>query len=176
MALTQEGTRASQGYDQRFDDPALRCSPANILFGWTHDQHVNEIVQTPDRLVLRYGYMDFSRTIDLKATQHPRTVAPGLGGHAIGRWDGDVLEVDTVGFAPGVLIPIAGILHSERLHVVERFTLDPAAGTLTRSYRAEDPRYLAEPYTGTDVMRRSSEAPAAYGCVELSGKNNQRPR
>ena len=36
--------------------------------------------------------------------------------------------VDTVGFAPGVLSP--PILHTDRLHVVERFSLDPAGPTL----------------------------------------------
>ena len=131
-------------------------------------------MQRGDEIVLRYGYMDLVRTIHMNAV-HPRTVVPSLGGHSVGRWDGDVLEVDTVGFAPGVLIPIAGILHSDRLHVVERFAVDPAAKTLTRTYRAEDPLYLKTPYVGTDVMTRTSEPYTAYNCVELSGRNNIRP-
>ena len=81
----------------------------------------------------------------------------------------------TIKVTPGVLIPIVGVMHSEDLHVVERFTLDPTANTLTRTFRAEDPRFLHTPYVGVDVMRLSSEPYSRYNCVELSGKNNIRP-
>ena len=43
------------------------------------------------------------RTIHMNMTEHPKTIEPSLTGHSIGRWDGDVLAVDTVGFAPGML-------------------------------------------------------------------------
>ena len=146
-----------------------------MLFrSWTHDQHVNEIVQRDGEIGLRYGYMDLVRTVHMNAA-HPRTTAPSLTGHSIGRWDGDVLEVDTVGFAPGVLVPIVGLLHSDRLHVVERFTSHPVAGSLTRTFRADDPLFLETPYVGTDVMTRTTEPFTPYNCVELSGRNNLRP-
>lgn len=172
---TAAGARAPKSYDQRFDDPAIKCSPGNILFGWTHDQHVNEIIQQGNEITLQYGYMDFTRTIHMHVAQ-PRTIQPSLAGHSTGTWDGDVLVVDTIGFAPGVLIPISGLMHSAQMHVVERFTLDPVAMTLTRAYRAEDPGYLMSPYTGTDVMRLSDEPARRYNCVELSGANNVRPK
>ena len=74
---TAAGVAAAARYDQRFDDPATTCSPANILFGWTHDQHVNEIVQRDGEIGLRYGYMDLVRTVHMNAA-HPRTTAPSL--------------------------------------------------------------------------------------------------
>ena len=37
--------------------------------------------------------------------EHPGDVEPSRAGHSIGRWENDVLVVDTVGFAPGVLSP-----------------------------------------------------------------------
>jgi hypothetical protein len=172
---TAAGALAAAKYDQRFDDPAIKCSPANILFGWTHDQHVNEIIQKGNVVTLQYGYMDFVRTVHLNAA-HPRTIPSSTGGHSTGTWDGDVLVVDTIGFAPGVLIPLAGLMHSGQMHVVERFTVDPVARTLTRAYRAEDPSYLMSPYTGTNAMRLSDEPAVPYNCVELSGTNNLRPK
>jgi len=60
------------------------------------------------------------------------------------------------------------------MHIVERFTFDPAAKTLTRVYTAEDPLYLKAPYTGQDVQMISDEPYVPYNCVELSGKNNIR--
>ena len=130
----------------------------------------------PDaEIVLQYGYMDFVRTIHMNAS-HPTAIAPTTAGHSTGTWDGDLLVVDTVGFAPGVLIPISGVMHSDRMHVVERFSVDPNAHTLTRAYRVEDSLYLTAPYTGTDVMLLSKEPFVPYNCVELSGRNNLRPR
>ena len=58
-----------------------------------------------------------------------------------------MLVVDTVAFQPGVLN--APVRHGDKLHVVERFTLDPKTTKLTRAYTAEDPDYLKGQYTGS---------------------------
>ena len=174
-AQTTAGATAAKLYDQRFDDPAIKCNPANIIFGWTHDQNVNRITQGKDEIVLTYGYMDFVRTIHMNMTEHPKKITPSTGGHSIGKWEGDVLVVDTIGFLPGVLIPLSGLMHSDQLHVVERFSVDNSAGTLTREYRGEDPLYLQAAYTGKDVQSLSAKPYTSYNCVELSGKNNIRP-
>jgi hypothetical protein len=173
---TDAGKAAAKNYDQPFDDPAIKCDPANILFGWVHDRHVNDIIQNDNEITMKYGYMDFVRTIHLNQASHPKNITPSRGGHSIGKWDGDVLVVDTVGFSPGVLIPIIGVMSSNQMHIVERFTVDPNAKTLTREYTAEDPLYLKGPYTGRDFMELSSEPYVPYNCVELSGKNNIRPK
>jgi hypothetical protein len=173
---TPAGALAAKNYDQPFDDPAIKCDPANILFGWVHDRHVNDIIQRDDEITLKYGYMDLVRTIHMNQAEHPKNITPSRGGHSIGKWDGDVLVVDTVGFSPGVLIPIIGVMSSNQMHIVERFTFDPNAKTLTRAYHAEDPLYLKGPYTGQDVMALSDEPYVPYNCVELSGKNNIRSK
>jgi hypothetical protein len=172
---TEAGKTAAAKYDQPFDDPAIKCDPANILFGWVHDRHVNEIKQTDKEITLTYGYMDFVRTIHMDRTEHPKNAKPSRGGDSLGKWDGDTLVVDTMDFLPGVLIPINGVMHSGQTHIVERFTFDPATKTLTREYRADDPLYLVNAYTGRDMMEISSEPHVPYNCKELSGANNKRP-
>ncbi|MGE3841539.1 MAG: DUF6152 family protein [Vicinamibacterales bacterium] len=174
LEVTDAGAAAAGNYDQRFDDPAIKCSPANIIFGWTHDQHVNDVTHKGSTITLQYGYMDLVRTIHLNA-EHPKALTPSLAGHSTGVWDGDVLVVDTVGFAPGVLIPISGVMHSRQMHVIERFSLDAGGTRLIRDFRVEDPLYLKAPYVGQSVMVRSAEPYTPYRCVELSGKNNVRP-
>jgi hypothetical protein len=81
---------------------------------------------------------------------HPATITPNRAGHSIGRWENDVLVVETVGFAPGVLSP--PILNSDQLRVVERFSLDPEKMLLTRSYTAEDSVYFKGQFSGSDVI------------------------
>ena len=173
--LTEAGLAVQAKYDQRFDDPGLKCSPANIFFGWTHDQHVNEIVQGPKEIVIKYGYMDLVRTIHMNAA-HPKTVTPNLAGHSVGKWEGDTLVVDTVGFTAGVLMPMSGHPFSAGMHAVERFTVNAETGVLTRTYTADDATYWKNGYSGSDTMALSKEPFVPYACKELSGRNNQRPQ
>jgi hypothetical protein len=93
-------------------------------------------------------------------------VTPSNSGHSIGHWDGDTLVVDTVGFTAGVLVPPTR--NSDKLHVVERFTLDPKTFALKREYTAEDPVYLAAPYTGSDVVLLSETPFEKHPCEELT--------
>jgi hypothetical protein len=152
--LTAAGQQAIANFDGgSTDNPRLRCAPTNILFDWSFETDVNRITQEDDRITLLYGSMNLERTIHLDVTEHPTDMAPTRAGHSIGRWEGDVLVVDTVGFEPGILSADARIPHSDQLRVTERFTLDAEKGTLARSYVAEDPLYLQKPFTGADTVQ-----------------------
>jgi len=74
--------------------------------------------------------------------------------------------VDTLGFSPGFLN--TPVRNSDKLHVVERFSLDPDKMALTRNYSAEDPVYLKGKYTGSDTIF-VADAPFNPGkCKELN--------
>ena len=151
LPLTAEGAKAIEGFDGgSTDNPRLRCEPTSILFDWTFDGPVNRITQNRDTIVIEYGQMNLRRTVHMNMKTHPANIKPSRAGHSIGRWEGDVLVVDTVGFAPGVLV--APVRHGGKLHVVERFTLDPKTMKMTRSYVAEDPEYLKGQYSGSDTI------------------------
>jgi hypothetical protein len=154
--LTDLGTKEAAAFQQS-DNPRFRCETTSIIFDWTFDGPVNRITQSKDTIVLQYGQMGLKRTIHMNQKTHPASIKASRAGHSIGRWEGDTLVVDTVGFAPGVLN--GTVRHSDKLHVVERFTLDPATMLLTRQYEAEDPIYLKGKYTGQD---RIQPADAAY--------------
>jgi hypothetical protein len=83
---------------------------------------------------------------------HPTDIVPSRAGHSIGRWENDVLIVDSVGFAPGILSSVGRVPHGEGLHVVERFTLDPETLTLSRTYTAEDAEYFVGEFEGADAV------------------------
>jgi len=147
--LTAMGEQAAAKF-VRDDNPRFRCETTSIVFDWTFDGPVNRITQNKDNIVIQYGQMDLRRTVYMNMKTHPANVKPTRAGHSIGRWEGDVLIVDTVGFLPGVLN--APVRHGDKLHVVERFTLDPKTMKMTRAYTAEDPDYLKGQYTGSDVV------------------------
>ena len=78
-------------------------------------------------------------------TEHPQNLEPTLQGHSIGRWEGEVLVVDTVGFtahAEGIGFAMPS---SERKHLIERFALADDRRHLVYDVTIEDPVYLTEP-------------------------------
>jgi len=161
--LTEAGTQAAAAFTQK-DNPRFRCETTSIIFDWTFDGPVNRITQSKDEIVILYGQMGLKRTIFTNMKTHPANVKPTRGGHSIGRWDGDVLVVDTVGFMPGVLN--GPVRHSDKLHVVERFSLDPKTMKLSRAYTAEDPVYLKGQYAGSDVIQVADAPYAKDNCKE----------
>lgn len=163
------GLAASTGF-KREDSPSQSCMATNIFSDWTMDQHVNRIQQTKDMIKIDYGFMDISRTIYLNASTHPKEIKPSRAGHSIGQWEGDALVVDTVGFLPGFLT--MGIKHSDRLHVVERFTLSNGGKTLTRSWVGDDALYLTESFKGQDVVQISQASYESYNCKDLTAATN----
>ena len=102
-----------------------------------------------------------SAQISVPSTLPPQTRAGGTWqGHSIGRWDGDTLVVDTVGFNDLTWFDNYGHLHSNRMHVVERFTRTDL-GHLAVVVTVDDPgayskpftlRYTAELMPNTDLM------------------------
>jgi hypothetical protein len=148
------------------DNPRLRCRPTSIIFDWVFDGAVNRIAQEEDRIVINYGLYSFERVIHMNMDEHPANIDPSYAGHSIGRWEGDVLVVDTIGFEPGVIA--APVRHSDRLHIVERFQLDPETLALERDYVAEDPVYFTDQYVGSDTVLVADVPYVAHPCHELA--------
>jgi hypothetical protein len=147
------------------DNPRMRCETTSILFDWTFDGPVDRITQSGDTITLQYGQYGFTRTIHMN-TQHPAKIEPSRAGHSIGHWENDVLVVDTVGFAPGVLNP--PIMNSDQLHVIERFEFDPTTVKIKRSYTATDPVIFNGEYTGSDTIGVADLPYAPDKCEELT--------
>jgi hypothetical protein len=163
VALTTAGDAAMAALD--LGSRAERsCRNTSILADWAGEP-VNRIEKIGDAIALRYGRLGLERTIRMSMAEHPASLEPSLTGHSIGRWDGDVLVVDTVGFLPGVLTGTTP--HSAQLHVIERFSLD-AEQRLTRGYTAEDPLYFTAAYSGSDILIPSNVPYSPEPCEDLT--------
>jgi len=150
------------------DNPRSRCEITSILFDWVFDGPINRITQGEEEITLEYG-RGITRAIHMNTASHPAGMPLSRAGHSIGRWDGDMLVVDTIGFSPGIL---AGtVAHSDQLHVIERFTLDPQTMALKRDYVAEDPVYYTDQYVSSDTVLPADAPFAVDRCEELTYRN-----
>jgi hypothetical protein len=101
------------------------------------DEVVMRLDNTGDRV---------TRRIQMTAA-HPANVRPSLHGHSIGRWEGQTLVIDTIGYEPnpsglGINVP-----SSPGKHTVERLTLTEDRLRLLYEVTVEDPVYLTGPGT-----------------------------
>jgi hypothetical protein len=100
--------------------------------------------------------------------RHPEGDAlnPTWYGHSVGRWDGDTLVIDTVGFNDRSWFDFVGNPHSDQLHVVERYRRKDAA-TMANEITIEDPVMYAHPWKVTFTARaRPAEELMEYICQE----------
>jgi hypothetical protein len=100
-----------------------------------------QIVQAPKYVVLIHEYLTLPRIIEIDG-QHPSDPDPFYMGHSVGRWEGDTLVVDSVGFKES---EFQGYKTTEALHLVERFRR-PNLGTLEYEAVIEDPNVFAAPW------------------------------
>src|SRR3989454_4265381 len=102
------------------DDPEAQCLPAGVPrqapYPW-------RILQTATHVFFLFeGNIHSYRQIFMDGRKHPDDPNPTWYGHSIGRWDGDTLVVDTVGFNDKFWFDFSGHPHTEKLHTIERYT------------------------------------------------------
>jgi hypothetical protein len=122
------------------------------------------IIQTPREVVL--FLTGRARHIWLNAP-HSANPKPSWYGESVGRYEGDTLVVDTIGFNGRTFVDSYRTPHTDKLHVVERFRLINGGNTLEVAFTVEDPGAFHQPWSGTRnrhrVMNPNSK-PAEFDC------------
>ena len=149
------------------DDPEAHCLPTGVPrqapYPW-------RVLQTGTHLFFLFeGNIHSYRQIFLDGRKHPADPNPTWYGDSVGRWEGDSLIVDSVGFNDKFWFDFAGHPHTEQLHVVERYRR-PDADRLDYETTIEDPGAYTKPFTlfGHSTAQHNDEL-MEYICNE----NNQ---
>lgn len=148
------------------DIPSAHCLPLGVVMSTFLFPY--EFVQTPKLLVMMYEG-EFPRQVFLDGREHPEDLNPSWLGHSVGRWDGDTLVVDTVGFNGKAWIDFAGHPASEKLHIIERYRR-PDLGHLELEITIDDPGAYAKPWT----IRKTSELSRDDTLMEYICNENER--
>ena len=110
-----------------------------------------EIVQLPEQkriLMIFEGATHIWREIYMDGRPHPQGdgLNPTYLGHSVGRWEGDTLVVDIVGFNEQTWIDYYGHPHTDMLHVVEKYSR-PNRNVLHYEATFDDPGAYTKPFT-----------------------------
>lgn len=125
------------------------CMPEPTPFLSVLDE-LRTIEISQDRVVLNFDNTGdrVVRTVYMNAS-HPADLQPSLQGHSIGRWEGETLVIDTIGFEPNPSGLAMNVPSGAGKHTVERLTLTPDKLRLRYEITIEDPTYLSAPATLT---------------------------
>jgi hypothetical protein len=129
------------------NDPIMKCAPPGVPRVYLIRGAPLEIANIPGRVLMIFEYDHFVRNIFTDGREHPKDLSPSWMGDAIGKWDGDTLVVDTVGFNDKTWLDNDGLPHSEDLHLVERIRR-VNHDTLTIDTTIEDPKAYTKKWGG----------------------------
>ena len=140
-------------------EPHTRCKPSGgpRQFATPYGVDIVEIPELQRVYIMDVGGPHTFRVIHLDLKEHPKDLAPTYYGHSIGRWEGDTLVVDTVGFNERMWIDRGQAPHTEKLHLTEKFTRTDM-NSMTYELTVEDPGAYTAPWSRTSQMRFSANS------------------
>ncbi len=144
--------------------PSYRCLPsgpeADRFAGW------KRILQTPTAIAILNDDLTY-RVIFMDGRELEATPAPGWMGYSVGRWEGDTLIVDSVGFNDKTWLSRYGQGHTEALRVRERYRR-PDVGHLQVEVTFTDPAAYAKPWGFTSNMALAADTEMLEAVCDLS--------
>jgi len=149
------------------DDPSfIKCEPYGLA-RQIPSRHQLEIRQlSKDILELHYGEWDVRRTIYMDGRKSPTNVPMSLLGYSVGHWENETLVIETSGIRAN-RTPWNSE-HSDKLHVVERYTRSADGKTLTVAATMQDPVGLKEPVVLKHIWAwRPDQTIAPYDQCEI---------
>ncbi|HXD74359.1 MAG TPA: hypothetical protein VN628_11510, partial [Vicinamibacterales bacterium] len=139
-------------------DPVMTCMPLGV----PREGPPKRIVQSDKDVIFIYtggdaggGYGEY-RVIPTDGRPHSKNAEFDITflGDSVGKWEGDTLVLDAIAFTDQTWIGRGGFFHSDKMHVIEKFTRQGDA--LLYDVTVDDPDVLAEPWVfPTRVVRRN---------------------
>jgi hypothetical protein len=149
-------------------EPHTRCKPSGgaRVFLTPYGVEIVEVPELQRVYIFDVGGPHSFRTIYTDGRTHPGKLEPNYYGHSVGRWEGDTLVVDTVGFNERFWFDRSGLPHTNQLRTLERFTridLD----TLRYELTIDDPGAYTAPFTGRlDLLLEADTELFEYVCQQ----------
>jgi hypothetical protein len=127
------------------DHPDAHCLPLHPVQLHSHPQP-RKIIQTPKEVLIIYEANDGLRQIFTDGRPLPVDPQPWWFGYSTGKWDGDTLVVETIGFRDLMWIDEEGTVLTASGKIMERFRR-VNYGTLEIEITVDDAKAFTKPWT-----------------------------
>jgi hypothetical protein len=166
LPFTTDGLADWKSYDAANGDYTGSCMP----FGMSrsiNSPYPLQIVQNDKYVALLFEQSSWFHVVPVDGRSHPPAdqLDPTWFGNSIGRWEGETLVVDTVGFNGYTRLDTVGHPHSDALHLVQTFRrtdFDHIAYAVT----VDDPKTYTKPWKNERTFTLSKGEIMEYSCEE----------
>ncbi len=164
LPFTDTARQNFASYDAADGDYSGSCFP----YGMTRS--VNgpfpmQIMQSDAYVTLLFELNSWFHVVPVDGRELPEDPQPTWFGHSVGRWDGDALVVETVGFNGYTRLDTIGHPHSDQLRLTQRFERVDA-DHLDYTVTVDDPAMYTEPWTNTRTFTIMEGELMEYSCEE----------
>ena len=150
------------------DTDAANCLPPGMP-GVMGQPYPYEFLLTPGKVtIIGEAYMQV-RHVYTDGRPLPKDPDPTFNGTSIGRWEGDTLVVETIGFSDSTMMT-RNTPHSDKMKIVERFRLT-GPDTMSVETTVTDPEALTAPWTTTRTLARHRDWTTREYICEENNKN-----
>ncbi len=148
-------------------DYGVHCLPWGYVRSWGTPYPL-EFVQNSNRLAILFEQNNMFHVVPTDGRDHPKDLDPTWMGNSVGKWDGDTLVIDTIGFNGRTWLDTEPQrLTSDALHVTERIDR-PDFQHLKYEITIDDPKMYTQPWknTRTFVLMKPGQEIMEYSCDE----------
>jgi hypothetical protein len=164
LPFTLLGAKEWQSYDAANGDYTGSCLP----FGLSRSMNAPnpmQIMQSETSVAFLFEIMNWFHIVPTDGRAQPNDPDPQWFGHSVGRWEGDTLIVDTMGFNGWTRLDTVGHPHSNALHLTQTFRRTDAehiAYTMT----VNDPTMYTRPWKNERTFTKLKGDLIEYSCEE----------
>jgi hypothetical protein len=139
--------RTVRGAENGKDNPSSHCLPLGMVAAISHP-YPHKILQVPGLIVILYERNVDYRQIFTDGRPLPVDPNPSFNGYSTGKWEGDTLVVETIGFRDDLWLDQVGNPLTESGKVTERFRR-PDFGHMEIEITVDDPKAYTAPWKVT---------------------------
>ena len=139
LALVKQRSESSSK-----DLPGSRCLPNSMPL--TPLILPFKIVQTPQQMVMLFEHYDPARQVYTDGRALPKDLEPSWMGYAAGKWQNDILVVESAGFNGKTWLDASGHPRSESARMIERYHRRDF-GHMDMDLTINDPKFYTRPFT-----------------------------
>src|SRR6185295_17802228 len=118
LPFTPAGEKDWKSYDAANGDYTGSCLPYGLSRSF-NSPNPFQILQNNTSVAFLFEINNWFHVVPTGGRARPNTSDPKWIGHSVGRWDGDTLVIDTVGFNGYTRLDTVGHPHSDALHLTQ---------------------------------------------------------
>ncbi|HEY7334183.1 MAG TPA: hypothetical protein VH639_04805 [Bryobacteraceae bacterium] len=165
LPYTAWGAENWKAYTPEQGDYTGACLPFGLMRSMNSPDPI-QIMQSKEYMSLLYEQNTWFKVFQLDGHAHDPKATPTWFGDSVGHWEGDALVVDTTNFNGRTRLDTNGHPHSDKLHIIERFTR-PDLGHINYQVIIDDPKTYTEKWKNERTFTlRTDWHIMEYSCEE----------